>query len=166
VKESLFNIIASDVPGARVLDLFAGSGALGIEALSRGAASACFVERSRPAAAVLQSNLERTRFEDRARLVVADVYRALSRLAREGASFDLVFVDPPYEREEGARCVAQLSALNLLAPGGLVVVEHRREEDMPVVIENLTKIRSVRYGRTALSFFRAKDADDGQGGGD
>src|SRR5690606_41956189 len=89
VKEALFNILAARVPGARVLDLFAGTGALGIEALSRGAASACFVERSPKAARVLRSNVEKAHFQAQARIVAGDVLRVLPRLAEEGASFDL-----------------------------------------------------------------------------
>lgn len=165
VKEALFNILAARVPGARVLDLFAGTGALGIEALSRGAASACFVERSPKAARVLRANVEKARFQAQACIVAGDVLRVLPRLAEEGASFDLILIDPPYGRGLGVRSAASAAALGLLSPGGVVVIEHEAEEDMPDNIENLVKIRSARYGRTVLSFFRLGGAEDVQGGG-
>lgn len=164
VKEALFDIIAADVPGARVLDLFAGSGALGIEALSRGAASAVFVERSPRALAALRANLEHTRFLEVATVIPGDAFRTLARLGREGAQFDLVFVDPPYAAALGPRCLQALADENLLAPGGLVVVEHEALEDMPEHVENLSRTRSARYGRTALTFFRRRQPDAQQGG--
>lgn len=158
VKEALFNIIASHVAGARVLDLFAGTGGLGIEALSRGAASACFVEKSPKAAAVLRANVAHTDFQDEARIVAADVFRALPRLAREGELFDLAFIDPPYDDALGARAVQALGALRLLSPDGLAVVEHAADKDMPERIENLVKIRSARYGGTVLTFYAYDEA--------
>lgn len=163
IKESLFNMLAEDVPGARVLDLFAGTGGLGIEALSRGAFNACFVEQSPKAAAVLRANIARTHFEDAAIIIVADVFRALPKLARKGDVFDLVFIDPPYADTVGTRCVQSVAALNLLSSDGVVVVEHAAEEELPERIENFAKIRSVRYGRTVLTLYR-DEAGAAQGG--
>lgn len=166
IKESLFNILAPRLPDARVLDLFAGTGALGIEALSRGASHAHFVEQAPKAVAVLRANVARTRFDDAATIIVADVFRALPRLAKEGARFDLVFIDPPYAAAVGRRTIETAAALDLLSPDGLVVVEHTLEEDMPDRIENLSKIRSARYGRTVLTFYRPSAIGSGQGGDD
>lgn len=164
VKEALFNIIAPHVPGARVLDLFAGSGALGIEALSRGAESALFVERSTQALAALRANLQHTRFEGSGTVVAGDVFRALPRLSRDGRQFDLIFIDPPYAQSLGARCLKAVADSDLVAPDGLAVVEHDAQEDMPERVENLLKIRIARYGGTALSFFRRGPHGAGQGG--
>ena len=158
VKEALFNIIAADVPGARVLDLFAGSGAAGIEALSRGAAVGALSSSGRPRPAALRANLEQPAFRGSPRSWPGDVVRALPGSAAEGAAFDLVFVDPPYDRERWAPLRCGSWRPRLVAPGGLVVVEHEAQEDMPEHVENLTRIRSARYGRTALSFFRAAAA--------
>lgn len=164
VRESLFNILARDVPDARVLDLFAGTGALGIEALSRGAVSAHFVEQSPKAASVLRANVKHTRFEDAAYIIVGDVFRVLPRLADGGTRFNLVFIDPPYGAGVASHSVQAVAALPLLASDGLVVVEHSLEEDMPERIENLTQIRSVRYGRTVLTFYGPSETGSGQGG--
>lgn len=165
VKEALFNIIAPDVAEARVLDLFAGTGGVGIEALSRGAASVCFVEQSPKAAAVLRANVAQTGFADDARIIVADVFRALPRLAREKTAFDLVFIDPPYAEVPAEDVVRVVVERGLLAVGGFVIVEHAAEKDMPERIENLVKIRSARYGGTVLTFFADDDGtEQGQGG--
>lgn len=164
VKEALFNIIAADVPGARVLDLFAGSGALGIEALSRGASAAIFVERAPQALAALRANLAHTRLQEAATVVAGDVFRALNKLARSGARFDLVLADPPYAAALGARCLQELAAGDLVEPEGLVVLEHAAQEDMPEDVENLRRIRSARYGGTALTFYRRRPPNAEQGG--
>ncbi len=125
VRESLFNILVSDVPDARVLDLFAGSGALALEALSRGASEAVLVDRSDDAARTIARNIEKLRFGDRAVLLRADWRAALARMG--GRKFDLVFLDPPYRMVETADCCAALADAGLLAPGACVVVEHRRD---------------------------------------
>lgn len=164
VKEALFNIIAPHVPGARVLDLFAGSGSLGIEALSRGAAAAAFVEKSPKAAAKLSANLERTGFKEDAALIVGDVFRTLPKLARQAVPFDIVLLDPPYAQSLGPRCLTALAAAGVVAADGIVVVEHEVQEEMPEHVENFVQIRNARYGGTALTFYRRAQAAAGQGG--
>lgn len=154
VKESLFNILAPWVPGARVLDLFAGTGALGIEALSRGAQEAVFVEREPRAAAVVRANLRHTGLESLAEVRLADAVREVQRLARQGRQFDLVFMDPPYGQGLAQAALAALGAAGLVAPDGWVVVEHGVREEMPKRAENLAQVRTVRYGDTVLTFFR------------
>ena len=145
VKETLFAILGDRVPEARVLDLYAGSGAIGIEALSRGAASVDFVERDRAALAALRQNLERTRL-DGGLAHAADVERFLSG---EGGPWDLAFLDPPYEVRD---IVASLRALvPRLAPGALVVVKHFWRTELPVV-EGLAPSRERRFGETMLTF--------------
>ncbi len=98
IKETLFNILNPELVGARFLDLFAGSGAIGIEALSRGSASACFVDSSRAACEVIRANLAFTHMTEEAEVICADVFKALARLSA-GAPFDLIFMDPPYHRD-------------------------------------------------------------------
>jgi len=154
VREALFSILGPAVRGARVLDLFAGSGALGIEALSRGAAHAVFVDRAGAAVATVRRNLEATGFTARARVVRADALRALDRLGREGAAFDLAFVDPPYSGGLREAALARLVARGVLAAAGRVVVEHATGAEPPV-IACLRIIASKRYGGTALTLMEA-----------
>jgi 16S rRNA (guanine(966)-N(2))-methyltransferase RsmD len=127
VRSSLFDILETRglLEGARILDLFAGSGALGIEALSRGAESVVFVEQDRHTAKVLRSNLAGIGFEERSSVMVQSCAHVLTRLARRRDSFDGVFVDPPYDTAWADRMLRELSPGPVLNPGGWVVVHHR-----------------------------------------
>jgi 16S rRNA (guanine966-N2)-methyltransferase len=152
VKETLFGILGARVPDARVLDLYAGSGAIGIEALSRGASSADFVERDRSALAALHGNLDRTRLEADAAVHATDVGRFLSTAA---GPWDIAVLDPPYETRD---IVAPLRALvPLLAPGASVVVKHFWRTEVPEV-DGLKAVRQRRFGETMLTFLEARDA--------
>jgi len=115
-----------DLSGVRVLDIFAGSGSLGIESLSRGAAHVTFVDSSRDAAAAIRANLADLGLSDRARLLVSEVRRALADLGRAHESFDLIFVDAPFKDDTSAEVLAMLGELELLAPGGWIVVEQSK----------------------------------------
>jgi len=159
VKEALFAILEPDLPGARVLDLFAGSGAAGIEALSRGAAAATFVESDSAALGVLAKNLERTHFADAGRSVRADVVRWLGRDDAAVGPFDLVFVDPPYAEPEVLVRVLQLlgAAPGLLASDGRVVAKHFWRDRPPATIGLLASDRERRFGETALTFYRRQE---------
>jgi 16S rRNA (guanine966-N2)-methyltransferase len=151
VKETLFGILAERVPGARVLDLYAGSGAIGIEALSRGAAHATFVEKAQPALAALRANLERTRLGELARVEAREVERFL-RDATD--AWDLVFLDPPYEQRA---IVAPLRAVTPhLAPDAMLVVKHFWRAELPAV-EGLEAVRQRRFGETMLTFWKAEN---------
>jgi 16S rRNA (guanine966-N2)-methyltransferase len=158
VKQTLFAILESDLPGASVLDLFAGSGAAGLEALSRGAAHATFVEQDPRAAAVIATNLARTHLGgDRARIVRAD---ALIWLARPDVGtagrFDVVVIDPPYAQPDLLR--AALAALGPhLAPGARVVAKHFWRDPPPAAIGLLASERERRFGLTMLTFFRRQE---------
>jgi 16S rRNA (guanine966-N2)-methyltransferase len=158
VKQTLFAILDPDLAGARVLDLFAGSGAAGIEALSRGAAHATFVERDRTAAAVIATNLGRTHLAgERARIVRAE---ALSWLAGPGAvdagPFDVVVLDPPYAETE--LLAAALAALEShLAPGARVVAKHFWRNQPPAQVGLLASERERRFGETTLTFYQRQE---------
>jgi 16S rRNA (guanine966-N2)-methyltransferase len=155
VKETLFAILGNAVLDAEVLDLYAGSGAIGIEALSRGAARVVFVERGREALAALRANLERTRLGDRAELRAGDVLRFLGAPASGG--FDLVILDPPY-RERAI--LAPLERLPPhLAPGARVVVKHFWRTDVPDTGQ-LRAVRTRRFGETALTFLEGVAEED------
>ncbi len=157
VRESLFGSLAG-VAGARVLDLYAGSGALGIEALSRGARTVLFVDRSARSLRTLRRNLDELDLRERAQVVREEVVGALRRLAREGARFDLVLADPPYASGEALRAVLEVAAGGILAPGGVLVVECSRRHPLPTP-EGLTPIDERHYGDTAIVRFEARTAN-------
>jgi 16S rRNA (guanine966-N2)-methyltransferase len=150
VREAVFNILGS-VEGDHVLDLFAGSGALGIEALSRGAVHATFVEAARPALAVIRGNLRELGIEDRATLVPGDAVVSATR-HEANAPWRLVFVDPPYRSDLAVRAVLALPEARLAA-GAVVVIEHDRHNTPPDALGSLLRTDQRRYGDTLVSFF-------------
>jgi 16S rRNA (guanine966-N2)-methyltransferase len=156
-RESIFSRLAirTEIEGARVLDIFAGSGSLGIESLSRGAAHVTFVDSSREAAIAIRANLAQLGFEDRARMLVADVRRALSDLAAARASFDLVFVDAPFKDDTSNQVLAQLGALGLVAENGWTVVEQsKRAPEAPAAPEGFERVQVARLGDHRIAFYR------------
>jgi 16S rRNA (guanine(966)-N(2))-methyltransferase RsmD len=164
VKQTLFAILEPDLPGARVLDLFAGSGACGIEALSRGAAWATFVERDQAALAAIAENLRRASLVGATRVVADDALAALGpgRQARQVGPYDLVIVDPPYDEPELLeRTLAAVTPL--LGPGARVVAKHFWRDRPPDRIGLLASERVRRFGETALTFYRLRPD---QGGAD
>ena len=156
VKQTLFGILEPDLPGARFLDLFAGSGAAGIEALSRGAAHATFVERDQRAIGTIRTNLARTALGDegRATIVRADVLTWLRDPDRAaGAPYDLMLIDPPYDDVE-SMATALEAASAILSRGGRVVAKHFWRTPPPPMVGLLASERERRFGDTALTFYR------------
>ena len=151
VREALFSSIAFRIVDNRVLDLFAGTGALGLEALSRGAASAVFVDRARKSAALVRRNIERCGFGARAEVVERDAERALRLLAARGERFDLIFLDPPYAGPLLAAALETLAQTALLAPSGVILAEHPADR-VPRPPDGLAIATTKRYGKTVLSF--------------
>ena len=149
VREALFARL-EPLDGLDVLDLYAGSGALGIEALSRGAGSVVFVERAAHGAGVLRANLASLELEDRSRVVQSDAIRALRGLDGAGERFDLVFMDPPYESDALGGALSSLAAADLLRPEGMVVVERGRRHPLPE-IAGLACVDERRYGDTVIT---------------
>lgn len=149
VREAIFNILATAVEGARILDLYAGTGALGIEALSRGAARATFVEGEAACVEAILQSLARTGFSDRASVLRARLPGALDRL---DGLYDLIFLDPPYDDPAREEVLARLSSL--LAPSGLVVYEHGSRYNPPVRPLGLELHDRRVYGDTAVAFYR------------
>lgn len=154
VREALFGRLG-DLDDVRVLDLFAGSGALGIEALSRGAKQAVFVERSGAVAAVLHANLEALGLNASGRLLRAEAAAAVRRLAQEGDHFELALLDPPYQDAAAIeRALRALASSGILAPHATVVVEASKHAPPPLV-EGLALVDERRYGDTVLHRFEA-----------
>jgi len=155
VREALFARI--DPEGAAVLDLYAGTGALGIEALSRGAERVTFVERSARCALVLRQNLEALELAGRCEVIVAEALPALSRLVEQDRRFDLVLLDPPYASDEAGGALAVLSRSELLPEGAMVVLESSRRRP-PAAVGGLEVIDERRTGDTLITRFRAARA--------
>ena len=154
VKESLFNILGSMVLERKVLDIFAGTGNLGLEALSRGAQSAVFVDKA--TAKLIEENLQLTRLTEKATVRSGDVFAELARLAAGSPNFSLIFCDPPYHKGLWEEALRRLDQSNgLLAENGILVVEHGADEnDMPSLVR-LQLVHNRRYGHTTqLSFFQ------------
>ncbi len=151
-RESLFNIIAAECPGARVLDLYAGSGALALEALSRGAESAVLCDCGREAARAIRLNIAALRVEDRARFLQMQDTQAIALLRREAARFDLVFLDPPYRLDTAPACQG-LHEAGLLLPEALVVIEHAAAS-RPEPGEGYRLTDRRKYRDTEISFYR------------
>lgn len=155
VREAVFNILGETVVAAQVLDLFAGTGALGIEALSRGAASVVFVEDDPASLRVLRTNLDLCGLTGVSRVYPLAVQKALPLLAAQGRRFNLIFLDPPYARGWTGRTLVLLARLSLLADPGLIVAEHSRTEAMAASCDALTCLDRRYYGGTAISFYTA-----------
>lgn len=153
VKESLFNIIQGELPEATVLDLFAGSGALALESLSRGAAQAVLVDQAKEAAKCIRRNVEKLRFTQRVTLMECDWAQAVARMARDGVRFDLVFLDPPYRMTELSDICQALADHELLKPEALMVLEHGAGWQ-PQLGGVFTLIKERSYRDTEIHFFR------------
>ncbi len=151
VKESIFNIIQFDIEGRRVLDLFAGTGQLGIEALSRGAASCTFVDQRREAAALVRSNLKLCRLEDRARVVQGE---ALSFLASDRQRYHLIFLDPPYQTELLENALKRIAEIDILKENGIIICESPADKVLPELPPPYRKGREYRYGKIKITVYQ------------
>lgn len=157
LRETLFNVLSARVQGANLLDLFAGSGAVGVEALSRGASHCSFVEQAPAALSAIRKNLASLQLMASATVYARPVQRALAEAAAQGAGFDLVFLDPPYEDQRAyTATLEQLSRLSgeLLRPGAMVVAEHARRYTLNPVYGLLARGRVLTQGDAALSFYQ------------
>lgn len=151
-KEALFNILGTKVIGARALDLFAGSGSLGIECLSRGAAEAVFNDASKESIALVKKNLTALKIGDEAKVYCADAIACLGRLS---GKFDLIFIDPPYRLEVGVRAVEEIARRGLLQEGGTIVFE--RDKPLESAPEGLRITDTRKYGKAYLTFLKREE---------
>jgi len=156
VRESLFMAL-EPLEGQRVVDLFAGSGALGIEALSRGAARADFVEREAAARRVLEENLESLGLAGRGRIWALELPRGLGRMRGELQQADLVLADPPYGGGPAREVLEALGRQGVLKAGARVVLEHHSKDELPESSGGLARVRARRYGETMVSTYQAAD---------
>ena len=154
VKEALFNILPHDLDGATVLDLFAGTGNLTIEALSRGAAAAILVDSSVESGKAIRENVRRLHLADRTKVWIMPVARALRLLARHGETFDLIFLDPPYDRQWIDRSLKIIGQGRLLRESGTLITEHSIRENVEPRYDSLALHDQRRYGGTLVSFFK------------
>lgn len=157
VKEPLFSILQMELLGATVLDLFSGSGALALEALSRGAEKAILCDASKKAIRVIEDNVKKTRMQDKAEVILADYKVALKRLKEKNRLFDIVFLDPPYATDYDIQAIEIIQKDNLLSANGMIVVETDSDEKIAQIEKmniNILKIR--KYGRVRLMFLNRK----------
>ncbi len=154
VKEGIFNIIQFDLEGRRVLDLFAGTGQMGIEALSRGAASAVFVEQRRDAATLVRDNLKTTGLSEHGRVVCGD---ALAFLASAKEKFDIIFIDPPYAAKLWDNALDAISRFDILSNHGIIVCESPMEQEMPEMVPPYYLHRTYRYGRIKVTTYHREE---------
>lgn len=162
VKEGMFGMIQFDIQNRVVLDLFAGSGNLGLEALSRGAERAVFCDFSREAAAVIERNVKNLGFCDRARIYCCSSADAIARLAMDGERFSLVFLDPPYASGLLEGTTARLAELNLLAPGCIVVAEHTFGTAVKLDTATFAVRPPRKYGDVAVTIIRYEGENAGE----
>lgn len=151
VKEALFSIIQFDIPGCKVLDLFGGTGQLGIEALSRGAVSAVFVDSSDTACKLIQENLRRTKLEKQAKVVRSDY---LDYLRRCKETYDVIFLDPPYAEvflENSLNCITEI---DILQSNGIIVTERPLEKELPWDFPGFSRSKDYKYGKTLITLYR------------
>ncbi|WP_059104721.1 16S rRNA (guanine(966)-N(2))-methyltransferase RsmD [Shouchella shacheensis] len=154
VKEAIFNMIGPFFEGGACLDLYAGSGGLGIEALSRGMDTCVFVDQQKQAVATIHSNLQFLRLVEVSSVYRNEAKRALKALTKREACFGVIFLDPPYAKQELATLLSSIGSHGLLGQDGVVVCEHHAQVDLADAIAGLTKIRAEAYGDTGISLFQ------------
>lgn len=156
VKESVFDILGSKVVDAKVLDAFAGTGNLGLEAWSRGAASVTFVDKSRESLQLVRRNIDKCHAEDECEVLQGDVAEVIKKLARQGESFDLVFADPPYHKALLDILLKTLAEYDILTDRALIVAEYAADEPKAVIPEKFVLQREEKYGSTKIGFICKK----------
>ena len=151
VKEALFSIINFDIPGAAVLDLFGGTGQLGIEELSRGAASAVFVDAREESCRLIRENLKRTKLEGEGRVIRSDYLDYLSRCREQ---FDIILLDPPYAEVFLENALKRITEIDILRSDGIIVAERPLGKELPWEFPGYTRSRDYKYGKTLLTIYR------------
>ena len=153
IKETLFNILQDDVPGCEFLDLFSGSGGIGIEALSRGARHATFVEFGKEALACIKTNLNKTKLVEQATVLPIEVTYAISKLGKQGRTFDIIYADPPYRKGFEEKILSLLASSDIVQSGTLVIVESSLETIPDYIDENAYEIVKIKEYKTNQHLF-------------
>lgn len=161
-KETVFNILGGLVIGKHVLDLFAGSGSMGLEAISRGALDVTFVDHGEWATKVIKKNLSDLGVERKGAVVQGDVFRSIDKFKKEGKSFSLVFVDPPFDKGLVKKTLIKLDQSGIVLPFGQIVVGHTRQEELPDTLQEIKLARTKKVGQACLSFLFRLDAKHGE----
>ena len=151
VKEALFSIIHFDLPGAKVLDLFGGTGQLGIEALSRGAAGATFVDQAESACRLIKENLRRTKFENVGKVVRGDYMEYLARCRED---YDIILLDPPYAEVFLENALKRIGEIDILQTGGIIVAERPLGKELRLELPGFTRSKDYKYGQVLLTLYR------------
>jgi 16S rRNA (guanine966-N2)-methyltransferase len=159
VKESLFNIISKKIFEAKVLDLFAGTGNLGLESISRGAHKCTFVESTKATLKILRENIEGLDFQDKSEVYSQDAFAALKILSRNNEKYDLIFLDPPYSKGFVNKAIKEIDELDLLSDDGIVVSEYDMIDPIPDSIGKIKIYRTEKYGKTKISFWSKEDSN-------
>ena len=153
VKEAMFSIIGQDIYDAVCVDLFSGTGNLGLEALSRGAEKCIFCDNNRESIALIKRNIANCRAEEWSELIPGDYEKCLMRMSERGIKADIFLLDPPYKKGLYPRCFELIRELNLLEEDGIIVAEHKREDEFPEEFEGFTKLKDRHYGTITLSVY-------------
>jgi 16S rRNA (guanine(966)-N(2))-methyltransferase RsmD len=157
VKEALFSIINFDIPGAKVLDLFGGTGQLGIEALSRGAASAVFVDAREESCKLIRENLKRTKLENDAKVIRSDYMDYLSRCREQ---YNIILLDPPYAEVFLENAIKRITEIDILQSDGIIVAERPLGKELPWEFEGYTRSKDYKYGKVLLTIYRKAQVQD------
>lgn len=157
VKESLFNMINPYIMESNVLDLFAGTGSLGIECLSRGANNCVFVDVSKESISIVKSNIKKARVENESTVLNLDFKDAIGRLKVQGNKFDVIFMDPPYYKNMFIDALLKIDDTSLLNEDGIIVIEHDSKDVFPESIGRLEKTKDKKYGNTTITFYKMEE---------
>lgn len=156
VREAVFSSLGGSFEGGRVLDLYAGSGANGLEALSRGMHEAVFVDNDRKAVSVIRKNISSLHVKERTRILSCNDFKALSLLKEEGQKFDLIYMDPPYAKQKNREVLSLISQYDLIQAGGMVVIESLKEDTFTEAYEHLVFERDRVYGISRITYYRGR----------
>jgi 16S rRNA (guanine(966)-N(2))-methyltransferase RsmD len=160
IKESVFNIIGDILPDSLVLDLYSGTGSIGIEFLSRGAKLCYFIDNDSLSIKVINENLQKTGLISQAYVYRNDVHNAINILGRKGLSFDYIFMDPPYGKDLVIQTIENIYKLGIIKNKGIIIAEHETELELPIHILGFTKSDSRNYGRTTVTFYKIGEVEN------
>lgn len=159
IKEAIFSSIQGYIEGSTVLDLFAGTGSLGIEALSRGASKVYFADNSKDSIAIINENLMKTKLEQQSEVLFMDAKLAMNKIAREGVELDVVFLDPPYGKDILESIMTELIDSKLVKNDTIIITEHEKDISLKDKMKSFYKFKEKKYGKIIISFFKSEEAD-------